>query len=338
MMNNIDEDETDGEDNVEEKYIKEIQYRGYTLFVEYNSEGTFRDNENFENDVLKRALRFIGGTAYYADMPIYAGAEMFGAVLSDVFVKEGYEVADRIKGTQNKLYKIDFKVDSTVLSRWSAMIKYALNWLKEFLLYNDISDFKEFYEKSFQSISELASFLSENKPIPSLMNSVTTLTKIVEEGVNSIKVNSVHKNKPRKLEFKYKSIVQLIEDSKIVLSSQWIKCMKYYNKNVKYGKEEIKKFFGSYTEYYAEDKLHDIVIKINYRTRWFGGPKEKPREVLKKYMESIHCHQLIREWSLTYEYIKHLIDQDIYPEEKYWVSVDPIESNEINKLVFTIKM
>ena len=103
-------------------------------------------------------------------------------------------------------------------------------------------------------------------------------------------------------------------------------------------RKRLNKFFGSTTEHYAEDKLHDIVIKINYKHSWFSKPKETPREVLKKYMESIHCHHLYREWSLTYEYIKDLIDQDIYPEEKYWVMVDPIEKEEINRLAFTIKM
>ena len=239
-MNNETTIEANWEDNDEEKFVKEVEYRGYTLLVEYNSEGIFHDYENFENDVLKRALRFIGGTAYYADMPLFAGVEMFGAVLSDVFIKEGYEVADRIKGTQNKLYKIDFKIDSTVLSKWNAMIKYGLNWLKEFILYYDLADFKEFYEKSYQSISELWSFLAENKPIPSLMNSVTTLTKIVEEGAKSMSVNSMNRKKPKRIEFKYNSIIQLIEDTKQILANQWIKWMKYYNKNIRYGKKEIK--------------------------------------------------------------------------------------------------
>jgi len=41
---------------------------------------------------------------------------------------------------------------------------------------------------------------------------------------------------------------------------------------------------------------------------------------------------------MTYEYVKNLINQDLYPEEKYCVNVDPLESDEINRIIFKIKM
>jgi len=55
-------------------------------------------------------------------------------------------------------------------------------------------------------------------------------------------------------------------------------------------------------------------------------------------MELIHKNRLIKELSLTYSYVKHLIDQSIYPEEKFCISVDPLEPDEIYRIIFNIKM
>ena len=68
----------------------------------------------------------------YVSSPVLGSAEMVGAVISDVFLEEGYEIVDRIKSVQNKLYNIDYKVDATVVSRCGTSIKYAIQWLKEF--------------------------------------------------------------------------------------------------------------------------------------------------------------------------------------------------------------
>jgi len=71
--------------------------------------------------------------------------------------------------------------------------------------------------------------------------------------------------------------------------------MKYYSKKIYYGRKKIKKFWGGHIEYYAEDKLHGIVIKIKYTKSYFGTQLEEPQLVLKKYMESIHKQHLIKE-------------------------------------------
>jgi hypothetical protein len=124
-MNNQSDNEEDIKE--EQKYVETIEYRGYSLIVEYNSEGVFYNYQNFENDVLKRAIRFIGGTAIYVANPLLGGAEMIGAMLSDVFIKEGYELANKIKQSQGKLYDIDNKIDQMLLSRCTASIKFSLN-------------------------------------------------------------------------------------------------------------------------------------------------------------------------------------------------------------------
>ena len=55
-------------------------------------------------------------------------------------------------------------------------------------------------------------------------------------------------------------------------------------------------------------------------------------------MELIHINYLISEWSITYLYIIHLIDQKEYPIKKYWVRSKPKEQDEIKSLLFTIKL
>ena len=151
----------------------------------------------------------------------------------------------------------------------------------------NIPDFKDFYENAFKSIVELSSFLSENKPSPSFMNSVATLTKLVEEGVKS--VTSV----PKTIDYKYKSVVNQITCAKELLAKQWVACMKYYKKQIHYGRKKIKKFLNSRIEYYAEDKLHGIVIKIIHKPSYFWEPKEEPDIVLKKYVEAVHSKHLV---------------------------------------------
>lgn len=136
----------------QKKYIKSIEYNGYTLHIEYNSEGKFYKYQNFENDIIKRAIRFIGVVAIYGANPILGRVEMIGTVLSDVFIKEGYEIANKLKKSDGELYNIDGKINFTNLSRGTAPIKYALNWLKEHQSTKNIDDFRSYYEAAFRSV------------------------------------------------------------------------------------------------------------------------------------------------------------------------------------------
>ena len=329
-MNNQSDNEEDIKE--EQKYVETIEYRGYSLIVEYNSEGVFYNYQNFENDVLKRAIRFIGGTAIYVANPLLGGAEMIGAMLSDVFIKEGYELANKIKQSQGKLYDIDNKIDQMLLSRCTASIKFSLNWLKEYQMSRQLSDFKDFYEKAYQCIVELSNFLWENKPIPSFMNAVTTLVKLLEEGIKTL--NFI----PKTIVFKCNSVKEQIVHAKELLSKQWVSWMKTYSKQISFGRKKIKKFMNPRVEYYADDKLHGIAIRIIHKPSLFWNPKETPEMVLRKYIDGRHLKHIINECSMTYEFVKEFIDQEAFPVDKYWAKFEYEETPEVKKLIFLARL
>lgn len=221
------------------KYYEDVPFRGYTIHIEYNTESAYYNYQNFENNILKRAMRFVGGTGLYIANPILGGTEMVAAVLSNVFVKEGHKVTSKLKNTQCKMYNTETKIDATVLSRCTGRVKLALNCLKEYQKSKKEDDFRYFYEKVYSSLGELSQFLEENKPNPGFMNAVTTLTKLIEEGVKSISYSN--SKIPENIEFKYQSIKDKVDETKTELAIEWERCIKHFQKHIHYGHKKIKK-------------------------------------------------------------------------------------------------
>jgi len=222
-------------------------------------------------------------------------------------------------------------MDTSVISRWSAAIKFGINWLKEYQISQNEDDFQDFYSNIYTSLDELSSFLSCKKPSPDFMNSVTALTELVEVSCR-ILVSNI--SLLEDLEFKLRSILRQIETTKQALAKQWVKCIRYYKSQISYGGKKIKGFFERRYLYYAEDSMHDITFKIIYNPPYFHHPAQRPNEVLKKYIESVHTDDyIIKECSITYAYVKDKIDQTKYPLYRYLCSFDIEDTNEIQKLL-----
>ena len=128
--------------------------------------------------------------------------------------ENAFSLAKELKFTLEKVNQIPEVISEEIYNEDIAKIKEGIESLKNFIVFNEINYFTDFYQKVFNTLKSILEFLQKKSPNPGLMNSTTILCAILENYLKEVQLTNENSDY-------LQSISKLINDGKIILFNEY---------------------------------------------------------------------------------------------------------------------